>query len=79
MGLDAVRVHSCLQRFAWYCDSDVTPLYAAAVSEFDDAKALVLRRQISMRYHDQAPIYAQIRQAGHEGGDFFFVPSGRTM
>jgi len=28
------------------------------------------------RYHDQTPLYAGIQQAGHEGGDFFFVPSG---
>ena len=27
------------------------------------------------RYTDQKPLYAQIRQAGHEGGDFFFVPA----
>ncbi len=65
--LPAVRVHSCLQRFAWYCDNDIAPLYTAAVSEFDDAKALVLRRQISQRYHDQAPalfLYEQVLFAG---------------
>ena len=28
------------------------------------------------RYHDQTPLYAGIQHAGHEGGDFFFVPSG---
>ena len=28
------------------------------------------------RYHDQTPLYAGIQQAGHEGGDFFFVPAG---
>ena len=65
--LPAIRVHSCLQQQPWYCDPDVTPLYTAAVSEFDDAKGLALRRQISLRYHDQAPalfLYEQVLFAG---------------
>ena len=28
------------------------------------------------RYNDQTPLYAGIQHAGHEGGDFFFVPTG---
>jgi hypothetical protein len=28
------------------------------------------------RYNDQTPLYAGIQHAGHEGGDFFFVPAG---
>jgi hypothetical protein len=27
------------------------------------------------RYNDQTPLYAGIQHAGHQGGDFFFVPA----
>ena len=62
-----MRAHSCLQRLPWYCDDDVTPIYTAAESEFDETKGLALRRQIALRYHDQAPALFLYEQAFFAG------------
>jgi peptide/nickel transport system substrate-binding protein len=65
--LRPVRVHSCHQRHAWYCDQDIMPMLAAAERTFDPAEGLKLRRALAARYHAQAPaifLYEQVSFAG---------------
>jgi len=47
--------HSCFRPVPWYCDPTVTPRLVAARTEWDEAKALDLRRELMRHYHDQAP------------------------
>lgn len=47
--------HSCFRPVPWYCDATLTPLLVAARTEWDEGKALALRRDLMRRYHDQAP------------------------
>lgn len=51
----AILAHSCQRPTPWYCDPAIMPVLLAARTEFDEAKALALRRQLARHYHDQAP------------------------
>jgi peptide/nickel transport system substrate-binding protein len=65
--LRGIAIHSCLAVHPWYCDKDAMPLYQAALSEWDDKKALQLRLDLGARYHDQAAalfLYEQVFFAG---------------
>jgi peptide/nickel transport system substrate-binding protein len=63
----AINIHSCLSAKAWYCDSEVTPIIAAAMAEWDEAKGFALRQQLGRRYHEQAAsifLYEMVYFAG---------------
>ncbi len=65
--LRAITIHSCLAVHPWYCDKEAMPLYQAALSEWDEAKATQLRLDLDARYHDQAAglfLYEQVYFAG---------------
>jgi ABC-type transport system substrate-binding protein len=51
----ALQIHSCFRPVPWFCDHTVTPKMRAALSEWDEAKALALRQEIGQTYHDLAP------------------------
>jgi peptide/nickel transport system substrate-binding protein len=56
--LDALRftrLHSCLARRPWYCDSKLTPLIAEAQRAADGAERARLVGQVMRRYRDEAP------------------------
>jgi peptide/nickel transport system substrate-binding protein len=65
--LRSLRVHSCLQPHAWYCDADATEAMAAAEAAFDQAKGLAMRQELGRRYHDQAPAIFLYEQASFAG------------
>ncbi|MDX2223930.1 MAG: ABC transporter substrate-binding protein, partial [Rhodospirillaceae bacterium] len=50
-----ILIHSCRTRIPWYCDADLTPKIEAALAEWDEAKALALRKELGRIYHDRAP------------------------
>ena len=68
--VDVIRpilIHSCRSKFAWFCEPSLTPLIEAAQAEWDETKALDLRRQLSRAYHDLAPaifLYEQVMFTG---------------
>lgn len=47
--------HSCFRPVPWFCDASVTPRLVGARTEWDESKALALRRDLMRYYHDQAP------------------------
>jgi len=51
--LRAMRLHSCLHRFPWYCDKEGLPILQQAVSAKTEAEKIELTRQVFRRYHDQ--------------------------
>jgi ABC-type transport system substrate-binding protein len=59
--IDALRPmiqHSCLNRFAWYCDKAIMPTVKAATVETDPARALALRQEVMRHYrHAYAALY----------------------
>jgi peptide/nickel transport system substrate-binding protein len=68
--LDAVRaakLHSCIQKHAWYCDPTVTPLINEALTTADEKRGLQLRHDVMRHYHEQAPaifLYETVLFAG---------------
>lgn len=50
-----ILIHSCRTRIPWYCDADLMPKIEAALAEWDEAKALAMRRELGRIYHDRAP------------------------
>lgn len=63
----AINIHSCLTLKPWYCDKDAMPMITAALAEWDEVRGLAMRRELSKRYHDQAPaifLYEQVYFAG---------------
>lgn len=53
--LRALRLHSCLRREPWYCDERIMPDITAAMTEWDQSKALAQRQDIMAWYRDQYP------------------------
>lgn len=53
--LRALRLHSCLRREPWYCDERIMPDITAAMTEWDQPKALTQRQNIMTWYRDQYP------------------------
>ena len=53
--LRALRLHSCLRREPWYCDEAIMPQIRSAISEWDEDKAISMRRNIMAWYRDQYP------------------------
>jgi len=51
----SILAHSCQRQLPWYCDQAIQPVLVAARTEFDETKAMALRRQLARHYHDQAP------------------------
>jgi peptide/nickel transport system substrate-binding protein len=51
----SILAHSCQRMLPWYCDEKIQPVLVAARTEFDEGKAMTLRRQLAKHYHDQAP------------------------
>jgi peptide/nickel transport system substrate-binding protein len=51
----AFQIHSCLRPVPWFCDQALMPKMQAALSEWDEAKAVALRRELGRVYHDAAP------------------------
>lgn len=51
----ALQIHSCFRPVPWFCEPALTPRMRAALSEWDEAKALKLRQEIGRAYHDLAP------------------------
>jgi peptide/nickel transport system substrate-binding protein len=51
----ALQIHSCFRPVPWFCDNSLTPKMRAALSEWDEDKALALRQEIGQTYHDLAP------------------------
>jgi peptide/nickel transport system substrate-binding protein len=51
----ALQIHSCFRPVPWFCDNTLTPKMRAALSEWNEAKALKLRQEIGQAYHDLAP------------------------
>ncbi len=55
---DAMRpllMHSCLRPTPWHCDQDIQPTIDLALAEWDEAKALTLRRDLMAYTRDSAP------------------------
>jgi len=68
--LDAVRaiaLHSCQKPAPWYCDKRITPTIEAAVTEWDNERAIALRQQIMKFYHDEAPSIFLYESVGFSG------------
>jgi peptide/nickel transport system substrate-binding protein len=53
--LRALRLHSCLRREPWYCDEAIMPQIRSAMTEWDEDKAISMRRDIMAWYRDQYP------------------------
>jgi ABC-type transport system substrate-binding protein len=56
--IDAIRplrIHSCLRREPFYCDTSIMPKIEAALTALDPAEALTLRHELMAFYHEQAP------------------------
>jgi peptide/nickel transport system substrate-binding protein len=51
----AMQIHSCLRPVPWFCDASLTPKMLAALSEWNEPKALKLRQDLGQIYHDLAP------------------------
>ncbi|MDX2223459.1 MAG: ABC transporter substrate-binding protein [Rhodospirillaceae bacterium] len=51
----ALQVHSCLRPVPWFCDQGIMPTLMAARTEWDESRALALRREVGRHYHDAAP------------------------
>ncbi|MDX2223460.1 MAG: ABC transporter substrate-binding protein [Rhodospirillaceae bacterium] len=51
----ALLPHSCERLKPWYCDPAIMPKLVAARTEWDEASALTLRRELMRHYRDQAP------------------------
>ncbi len=63
----AVTLHSCRQRFAWFCDDSIMPKVNQALTTWDEADALRLRHEVHRYYHQQAPaifLYETVLFAG---------------
>jgi hypothetical protein len=76
------RVHVGHAATAWADTPGQRSLFDVALAEAAvaaDATSLFaeLRRPVALRW-DQVPQFADIRMAGHEGGDFLFVRRRRT-
>lgn len=67
----AVTLHSCRQRFAWYCDNSIMPKVETALTTWDEDQALALRHEVHTYYRDQAPaifLYETVLFAGMAPG-----------
>ncbi|MDX2144369.1 MAG: ABC transporter substrate-binding protein [Rhodospirillaceae bacterium] len=51
----AFQIHSCLRPVPWFCDQSLMPKLTAALSEWDEAKAIALRQEVGRAYHEAAP------------------------
>jgi len=51
----ALQIHSCFRPTQWFCEPSLTGKMRAALSEWDEPKALKLRQEIGQAYHDLAP------------------------
>ncbi len=51
----ALQIHSCLRPVYWFCEPSLAPKMLAALTEWDEKKALKLRQEIGQAYHDLAP------------------------
>ncbi|MCB2106126.1 MAG: ABC transporter substrate-binding protein [Rhodobacteraceae bacterium] len=51
----AVKMHSCAHNVPWTCDSSIMPLIEAINREWDEAKALEMRRQLMRYYREEMP------------------------
>jgi hypothetical protein len=68
-----VKDHSVFARaFLDVLEADNMPIEGYRVFRAFDGKVLRFAQQ---QKFDQAPLYAAMQQAGHEGGDFIFVPN----
>jgi peptide/nickel transport system substrate-binding protein len=51
----ALQIHSCFRPVQWFCEPSLTAKMRDALSEWNEARALKLRREIGQTYHDLAP------------------------
>ncbi len=65
--LRALRLHSCLRRDPWYCDEAITPKIRSAITEWEEDKAISMRRNIMAWYRDQYPAVYMFETAQFAG------------
>lgn len=65
--LRGIDMHSCAHNVPWTCDRSIIPLIEQIRTEWDEAKALSLRKQLMAYYNDQVPaifIYESVLFSG---------------